>query len=611
MAKSKSDPRLKPLTTELGGVAKLRLAGTFKDPTGDDTTKFNVLAHVIQTIEPERWGEDPTRALIVVMRRAVGLLPKEDYPQAAWRKWRSRIPWREIGELFFGFRTDVPPRADGKRLEYGNYLDEARARADVANTFGASETSISEATFYREVRTPCYRRLATILLDLAENPPPPAAVTFESQQQADKIEQQGYINRPEYEDQFAAHLQAGARIFLLHGDAGTGKTTLARQFALTSTALDGQAEAAQSSRPSVVEIDTRSKSVLIDDLRRVLYRCGIEIPLGDVIVREVFRDLLASPQSPYVAILDNVEQWDDIKDLIPVTPQGIILITSRVRFKLPYGILLSIGEMTDSEATAMVSAQRSEISDEDAGLLASDLSNRPLAIRHACGFLSEEAMTVTEFRDALGQSIAKVLDTLVHDEQTLTAIYRLTIERFADNQADFGDALHLIDLIAAVGGNDVSYEFLQTVWSEDELFSFEPRKNTLRDFSFKKAFRILENRCLVEERAYFGSAARIIWMHSLTTDLLAELREQSCTEIRNSLLAAVENAPSFNDWPLGKTIPIRLASQTPGLYRLLGQFTRMSAYDEEYPHLAHCAAVVAHGETQNFPDQDAMPLSLS
>lgn len=597
---------------DLKWAASIVLRNCYRLAEDQHESDHRTLAEVVRNIVGDpQWHHAPTGSLIDVVRDAICRLPSEmtgrrnDQPVEKVNpdsRWYGASE-RRIAEILYGVGTDLPERRhpDGTKIrrQYGAYYRPVAFEVAGLNRLSEADKNRVTAVVRQD--------LAIVLLQMEQE-------ALDRQRQAAKLiastgtdtestgaSVPGYIPRPEYEEYFAEQLKDGAKIFLLYGDAGTGKTTLARSFAQTCVS---QGEEIETGRTALIEVDTRSNGVLIDDLRRALYRRGIEIPEDDVIVKEVFKDLLASEQAPRVVLLDNTETWNDIRDLIPDASLSVVLITSRAHLKVTQCVMVPVREMTPDEAKVMVGSQLPDISEDDAALLAHDLGYRPLAIRHACGFLAEEEMSITVFRRLIRQSMAIVLDALVYDEPTLTSIYRLTIEHFTNNAPKFGDALHLIDLIAAIGGRDTSYEFLQTIWSGGDLFSFEPREESLRDLSFRKALRILESRCLVETSTYYGSAARTVTMHPLTTDLIVELRRQSCTEIRKNLLAAAENSPTFKDWPAGKTIPIRLASQTPDLRFLLSQFTRMADDGERYPHLARLAAVVVHGETQDFANSN-------
>lgn len=146
-----SDARAKDLATELRWIAQRRLPETFKDSNSDDTDeKFPITAQRVQELEPERWERDPPGALIAVMRRAIAsLVADETIPNCA-------ISWQRTAAILFGF-VKLPPRADGQRVNYDDYVAQAEEEARFSG---------STRDFRRKVTAAVRQQIATILLDL-------------------------------------------------------------------------------------------------------------------------------------------------------------------------------------------------------------------------------------------------------------------------------------------------------------------------------------------------------------------------------------------------------------------------------------------------------------
>lgn len=139
------------LADELKQVTLRRLGETFKDPARNDQERFETLVRIVSSLEHEIWREDPTRALIVVMRRAVGLLP-EEYPNAK-HSGDSAITWRAIGQLLCGFRNGVGST-------YKDYLAVMKEE---------TQLFCSPKTFDRSITVLFRQRLAQILLEMEEH----------------------------------------------------------------------------------------------------------------------------------------------------------------------------------------------------------------------------------------------------------------------------------------------------------------------------------------------------------------------------------------------------------------------------------------------------------
>jgi hypothetical protein len=89
------DAKFAGLLDDLKYTARRRLPQVFKD-VATDKSKYPTLASFIETAEPSLWSEDPTRALLVVMRRAIATLPEE----TAWR-CPEGCTWQRLGRLLY------------------------------------------------------------------------------------------------------------------------------------------------------------------------------------------------------------------------------------------------------------------------------------------------------------------------------------------------------------------------------------------------------------------------------------------------------------------------------------------------------------------------------
>jgi tetratricopeptide (TPR) repeat protein len=565
-----------PLEGDLVWAAHLLLRNCYRLASDQHEVDHPTLAQTVRNIVgDQQWHDDSNGSLIRVLRDAIAHVPEElngrrpEYPPEKTNtrsKWYGK-PERQMAGILYGVGQNLPARryqGDGTEMprDYDTYY--RRVAFEVASLDGLNDGDKNRVTHV--IR----QDLAAALRAMEQETLMRHQQATEHTAQAEPVEPQPgdisrqYINRPVYEAWFTEQRERGTRIFLLHGDAGTGKTTLARHFGEispgdTASAAD-TATSAQLSTDPLVEIGTRTSAVLHDDLLRTLHRRRMDTPGQSVLVRELFRELLESPQAPGVVLFDNTEEesWDEVRDLLPDMPQSTIIITSRYRLRLPAGAAaLAVGEMTDDEAVAMVRSQLTSVSDEDASALASDLGNRPLAIRHACGYITQEVVSVSEFRRLLKQDIAAVLDSVADGDHSLTAIYRLTLERLDV------DTLRVLDLVTVLGGDKVSAEFLHAAWCKDPLFSVRPKSDeSLQSLAFRKALRALERRSLVETTYLTDKhvVGRVV-VHPLTTELILQLRRESFLSLVDELHKAIENASTLTEWQPGKSLPNRLVYQ--------------------------------------------------
>lgn len=108
------------------------------------------LAQIIAYLRPGLWEQDKNWALQTAVREALDKV--EGTPKG------SRISYREIAEILCGFRaSEIPPKENGTRLGYNEYLAFAKERSGLSD---------AESTLRRKAWTPTRRRLAQALLSL-------------------------------------------------------------------------------------------------------------------------------------------------------------------------------------------------------------------------------------------------------------------------------------------------------------------------------------------------------------------------------------------------------------------------------------------------------------
>lgn len=568
------------LATQLEAVARRLIDRVFEDVYGHGPINAPQLYDLVEQLDQAAWETDRAKALRDAIKKAVRGIPQEPIAKGASLSWRQAALW-----LFNLEPLDLEHLPGAIYNKICNYIFNSDERLKY----------ISDSA-KKEITSKIRWLVAKNLLKLAE---PPSPYDKDSQHNDGTFRQ--YVKRPEYEEWLADRHREGARVFLLHGDAGTGKTTLAKHFGkrgLGANPGNDTPEAAPDSIskggiPGCVEVDAVTSRSLIDSVVRVLDNHHIEVPTRDVLVKKAFKDLLESSRGPNVLLLENAEEWSEVAELVPSSQQTTIIVTSRYRMAVPPNVtVLHITEMTSCEAISLVQTL-APMSEADAASLAEALGNRPLAISHAAGFIREEDIEVSNFLRLLKQNVAAVLDSIVDDEPTLTAIYQMTIDRLDP------DTLHLLDLIATLGHGKISHDVLTRAWANDDLFSFAPREHSIRDLRFRKAFRVLERRDLVRTNEDFS---RMIWLHQLTCDIISELRAQSCADIRDSLLRSIEASWALQVWQVGSIPPIMIGLRMPFIRGLLGQFDAlMERIDPfSYPRIMKLMALVNYwGQNKN------------
>jgi hypothetical protein len=142
----------------------------------------------------------------------------------------------------------------------------------------------------------------------------------------ERLHEAGYVSRPELESEFEALVREGAKVIVLWGFPGMGKTSLARDLAISSKGIRGP------------EIRVHRHKIVTRTLRAALAMHGITVE-GVIADHEdeFLAELTCGGQHPEFVLLDNLETTDDLAHILPPTTRSILVVTSRAKGKLPLG----------------------------------------------------------------------------------------------------------------------------------------------------------------------------------------------------------------------------------------------------------------------------------
>jgi tetratricopeptide (TPR) repeat protein len=504
------------LREDLAFAATRRLPELFKNRAADEQT-YPSLARVVATIEQRLWDTDPTRALLVVMRRAIDRLPSG----RARPDFSEQSTWREIARLLY-FGSEV----DASLHTYGEYRQ--RVKELTGYHWSASEKDL--VRFTGEVR----RHLADVLLQLERE-------AIEGRGRAEVIQpepgqpQSSLIDRPEHLDRLQALVDAGHRVICVWGEPGTGKSTLAAQF--SRRLAHGTATPVIRCAP-LLEAATPEAELFQQDLAVALAAEGVDSTKFSKAMwfPQLCEQLAARPRSAAL-VLDNVETDELIAQVLRTRPQIPVIITMRQRPQHPEVACEALGDFTEPQAREFIKRQLPEADDEDAKALAHALGYRPLALEHAVRFVRESLdISVKTLVNALATNVTDTLSTVTPlDEagRNLARLYELiltSLERHAD-------ACAVLDgFLAVVGGSGVGYREMVYLFMQSEAGGAHDRLH------FRSGLRELERHGLVLEHQGNSTERPVaeLAMHALTYRILRDLRGPK--------LLAVE--PNYWDWVL-------------------------------------------------------------
>ena len=225
---------LEALREDLAFAASRRLPHMFKDVATDKRT-YATLARVLRHVEPVLWAEDPTRALRVVMLRAVDALPKETA-----EKCKEGSTWRHLGRLLY-----LGSEVDSSLRSYDDCVIAAKEYSGVP---------WARRSFTRDITGPIRQKLAAALLNIEQS-----ALDAREKAQTTAVMQTSalptfvsssrraapFIPRPSLDEQFN-HLWntaptgsdwARPNVLCLIGEIGTGKSRYVRELLAPSKAV--------------------------------------------------------------------------------------------------------------------------------------------------------------------------------------------------------------------------------------------------------------------------------------------------------------------------------------------------------------------------------------
>jgi hypothetical protein len=183
-------------------------------------------------------------------------------------------------------------------------------------------------------------------------------------------------------------------VVLCTGLAGIGKTALVLHYANTTTKAYRYKLWFRAPNPKILADCYRSfakEQLLIN-----VDKCAI-----DETIKEVQKWF--ARQSDWLIIYDNVESFDDIDFYLPKKGRGDILITSRlIPYKLPKSVIaVHVNRFFPAEADQLIGALIDSSDDLMIPQLAEVLDYLPLALTHACAYIRQNSIDVTEYLDYL------------------------------------------------------------------------------------------------------------------------------------------------------------------------------------------------------------------
>lgn len=434
-----------------------------------------------------------------------------------------------------------------------------------------------------------------------------------------------YVPRPAYEQEIRELRDAGEPHVWLWGDAGTGKTRLARAANRDRTA-----------ERSVRVLAAGDVQALDAQLAELVVSAGVPAStVNPANSRLHFFEQLAKGTLPQVLVFDDAPvetvTGNDLVGALTTARGSFMIFTSIGAPPTTYnGPRIEVRGMTDAESALMIQSRLPDISDRDVVQLHEALGARPLAIEHSCAFLRETGLPVRDYCQALAREPAATLHAAGEQYgRTLTQVYQLVLDQLASSSGSSGATVRALDLL--VFSTDLmTIPLLAEVWVDGlELPAAMPQPGELvQDYvrsaslwcgawpgvrlidptrlpkidpvesvTLRQALRRLEAFALVR-----SDNGRLV-MHELTRAVLRALRDDQADNIYQRIRQTVYDTVRAENWQAGDALSATRLRWAPQLreaftraLRTISSPTEASA--DEVIRLATLGAVMMRAHRQ-------------
>jgi hypothetical protein len=308
-----------------------------------------------------------------------------------------------------------------------------------------------------------------------------------------------YVPRPEIHQEYRRLVESGAKLVILVGQAGMGKTTLA--LALTANA------------PIISITDGKIDTADLQDAFRAL---DIS-PAGAIApdARTHLALLLGHAGSNGRVVLDGLTSADELNQLLPSARTCLVVATSRTQGAAPPtdAAFISVGAMGRDEATQFARTRLLELSFEEAEYLAGAMDDYPLLLQHACTLFKYRKGSVADFCDALRADRVQ----LFREAKTGDAIGLLAVLTRLVENVEKANPL-AVDLLICMCG--------MPVYIPVELEFLDYYASLARSIKYRQAAGLSPTTMhaikMLEEYGLIGYGGGRITMHDLTRRVLRD-----------------------------------------------------------------------------------------
>ena len=236
----------------------------------------------------------------------------------------------------------------------------------------------------------------------------------------------GFTGRDDLLETVREQLLAGGKtvVYALHGMGGVGKTQLAAEYAHRFAEAYDVAWWVNSEQGGLIGDQFAALGLALGCVRAA---ASIEVVRAAVLGE-------LGQRGRWLLVFDNAEDPADIRPWLP-GGAGHVLITSRVHRWAEIAAPVEVDVLTRPESVSIFRDRVPRLSEPDAGQLAAQLGDLPLAVAQAAGFMAETGMTAGEYLGLLATRAGQLLShgSPVSYPQSLAAVTQLIADRLADD----------------------------------------------------------------------------------------------------------------------------------------------------------------------------------
>lgn len=428
------EPCFEALSDELKLLHDRLISRAFRWLYGKRPLAIPHLRHFARILRPGDWCVDHVDALLQVIKTAANANELSEKPI----RDSTDMTWTELAYIIFNLNNENLDHIDQKQYDY--LLDIAMQRSNL---------DLSKRTWSNIVDKLC-KKLAVELDKMGDN-----ADLLQRVKQVSPELEDGFVRRPRYEAWFVE--RSPQAIFVLHGDAGTGKTELAKRLARLRNPDE-----------HVWVLRASDKNAFNNDMADFVAACGVEPrDINATNVRVHFALLLSADPHPAVVVIDDVRDYS-LVTFVPKNPRTTVIMTSMYEPPTSLGeFSVKVFDLAESEAAAMVRLRYTVGDPAEVQKLANALGNRALAIDHACGFLTETGMQPAQLLPQLAKQPAETLKIIADPTdphgKVLTNIYELVLAELSR----FPETLAVLDTFLFLDPYVVREEHIAMTWKSN------------------------------------------------------------------------------------------------------------------------------------------------